>query len=151
MPQLRALHIPHITDSIPRDPKELALQILDIVTIRPEVGISYIGMINKCYEILEVKRSEKYDYDDADDSHSEGFVPGSDDWAPSDTEDDDSDDGGAGSAIESNSELSSDDHSSSEGYDSDLESNKSRVSFRLREILFYDDKISIFKARHGVL
>ncbi|KAE8320497.1 hypothetical protein BDV39DRAFT_41154 [Aspergillus sergii] len=151
MPQLRALHIPHITDSIPRDPKELALQILDIVTIRPEVGISYIGMINKCYEILEVKRNEKDDFDDTDDSHSEGFVPGSDDWAPSDTDDDESDDGGAGSAIESNSELSSDDHSSSEGYDSDLESNKSRVVFRLREILFYDDKISIFKARHGVL
>ncbi|OGM39522.1 hypothetical protein ABOM_011937 [Aspergillus bombycis] len=151
MPQLRALHIPHITNPIHRDPKELALQILDIVTIRPEVGISYIGMINKCYEILEGKHGEKDDFDDADDSHSEGFVPGSDDWAPSDTEDDDSDDGGAGSAMESNSELSSDDHSSSDGYDSDLESSKSRVAFRLREILFYDDKISIFKARHGVL
>ena len=151
MPQLRALHIPHITNPIHRDPKELALQILDIITIRTEVGISYIGMINKCYEILEGKRGAKDDFDDADDSHSEGFVPGSDDWAPSDTDDDDSDDGGAGSAIESNSELSSDDHSSSDGYDSDLESSKSRVAFRLREILFYDDKISIFKARHGVL
>ncbi|KAE8137574.1 hypothetical protein BDV38DRAFT_282822 [Aspergillus pseudotamarii] len=151
MPQLRALHIPHITNPIHRDPKELALQILDIITIRTEVGISYIGMINKCYEILEGKRGEKDDFDDADDSPSEGFVPGSDDWAPSDTDDDDSDDGGAGSAIESNSELSSDDHSSSDGYDSDLESSKSRVAFRLREILFYDDKISIFKARHGVL
>ncbi|KAE8373309.1 hypothetical protein BDV26DRAFT_272330 [Aspergillus bertholletiae] len=152
MPQLRALHIPHISHPIHRDPKELALQVLDIVTIRPEVGISYIGMINKCYEILEAKRGDKDDIDDVDDSHSEGFVPGSDDWAPSDTDDDDSDGGAAAaSAIESNSELSSDDQSSSEGDDSDLENSKSRVAFRLREILFYDDKISIFKARHGVL
>ncbi|KAE8348524.1 hypothetical protein BDV28DRAFT_88207 [Aspergillus coremiiformis] len=150
MPQLRALHIPHIAHPTHRDPKELALQILDIVTIRPEVGMSYVGMQNKCYEILEGKRSEKDDFEDADDSHSEGFVPGSEDWPPSDTNDDDSDDDGAGSVMESTSELSSD-RSSLDGDDSESESNKSRVAFRLREILFYDDKISIFKARHGVL
>jgi hypothetical protein len=151
IPHLRALHIPHVAHPIHRDPRELALQILDIVTIRPEVGISYIGIQTKCYEILEGKRGEKDDFDDADDSHSEGFVPGSEDWPPSDTNDDDSGDDVAGSTLESNSELSSDDRSSSDGDDSEFESNRLRVAFRLREILFYDDKISIFKARHGVL
>jgi hypothetical protein len=34
---------------------------------------------------------------------------------------------------------------------SDYDYGGSRVSFRLREILFCDDQIAIFKARHGVL
>ncbi|KAF7593520.1 hypothetical protein BBP40_011431 [Aspergillus hancockii] len=151
IPHLRALHIAHVAHPIHRDPKELALQILDIVTIRPEVGISYVGMQSKCYEILEGKRGEKDDFEDANDSYSEGFVPGSEDWPASDTNDDDSDNDVGGSAHESNSELSSDDHSSSDADDSDSESSRSRVAFRLREILFYDDKISIFKARHAFL
>ncbi|KAE8153426.1 hypothetical protein BDV25DRAFT_27857 [Aspergillus avenaceus] len=150
VPQLRALHIPHIAHPIHRDPKELAMQILDIVTIRPEVGICYIGMQSKCYEILEGKRCDKEDFDDTDDSHSEGFVPGSDDWAASDGNDDSEEDG-VGSTIDSNTELSSDDDSSSDGDESDYENARSRPAFRLREILFYDDKITIFKARHGVL
>ncbi|KAK1143335.1 hypothetical protein N8T08_006862 [Aspergillus melleus] len=150
IPHLRALHIPHIAHPIHRDSKELALQILDIVTIRPDVGISYVGMQNKCYEILEGKRGDKVDFDDADDSHSEGLGDG-EPWSASDTDDDEGDDdAGAASTADSTSVLSSD-HASSDGDESDLEGSRSRVTFRLREILFYDDKIAIFKARHGVL
>ncbi|PLB55664.1 hypothetical protein P170DRAFT_461484 [Aspergillus steynii IBT 23096] len=150
VPHLRALHIPHIAHPVHRDSKELALQILDIVTIRPDVGISYVGMQNKCYEILEGKRGDKVEFDDADDSHSEGLGDG-EPWSASDTEDDEGDDeAGATSTADSTSLLSSD-HASSDGDESDLESSRSRVTFRLREILFYDDKIAIFKARHGVL
>lgn len=107
-------------------------------------------MQNKCYEILEGKRGDKVEFEDADDSHSEGLAEG-EPWSGSDTEDDEGDDdAGATSTADSTSVLSSD-HASSDGDESDLESSRSRVTFRLREILFYDDKIAIFKARHGVL
>ncbi|PYH92518.1 F-box domain protein [Aspergillus ellipticus CBS 707.79] len=151
MPHLRALHIPHIARPVHRDPKELAMLILDIVTIRPEVGITYVGIQNKCYEILEAKDGDPGEFYDTDDSHSEGFVPGGEEWGGSDTNEDESEDDGGASAVDSHSELSSDDRASSDGEDSDAECNKARVSFRLREILFYDDKIAVFKARHGVL
>ncbi|RAL16237.1 uncharacterized protein BO97DRAFT_410647 [Aspergillus homomorphus CBS 101889] len=153
MPQLRALHIPHIARHVHRDPKELAMLILDIVTIRPEIGLTYVGLQSKCYEILESKDGDAGgEYYDTDDSHSEGFVPGGEDWAGSETNDDDeADDDGAASAIHSLSDVSSDDRGSSDGEDSELDYNRPRVSFRLREILFYDDKVAIFKARHGVL
>ncbi|KKK26530.1 hypothetical protein ARAM_006126 [Aspergillus rambellii] len=149
IPQLRALHIPHIVRPIHLDLKELALQVLDIVTLRPEIGLGYVGMQSKCYEILEGKSSDPYDFPETDDIHSEGFVPGAENWAGSDTNDEDTDDDG--STMGSHSELSSDDRRSLDDGDSDYESGRPHVSFRLREILFYDDKIAIFKARHGVL
>ena len=151
MAQLRSLHVPHIARQVHRDPRELALMILDIVTIRPEVGITYVGVQHKCYEILEAKDGDATEFYDTDDSHSEGFAPGGEEWAGSDTNEDESEDDGAVSAMDSHSDLSSDDRGSSDGEDSDMDCHKSRVSFRLREILFYDDKIAIFKARHGVL
>ncbi|EAW11260.1 F-box domain protein [Aspergillus clavatus NRRL 1] len=150
IPHLRALHISHIANPVHRNAKELALQILDIVTIRPDVGIGYIGIQNKCYEILESKRGEKYDDpDDTDDSHSDGWVPGAGPWTASamnDSEDED----GLDSVLDSSSELSSSEESSLDD-ESSTSFNKSRRAFKLREILFYDDKIAIFKARHGVL
>lgn len=153
MPQLRALHIPHIARHVHRDPKELAMLILDVVTIRPEIGLTYVGVQDKCYEILEGKDGEAGgEYYDTDDSHSEGFVPGGEDWPGSETNDEEeSDEDGGASAIHTLSDSSSDDRGSSDGEDSEVDFNRSRVSFRLREILFYDDKIAIYKARHGVL
>ncbi|PYH46528.1 uncharacterized protein BP01DRAFT_415004 [Aspergillus saccharolyticus JOP 1030-1] len=152
MPQLRALHIPHIARHIQRDPKELAMLILDVVTIRPEIGLTYLGIQSKCYEILEGKEGDPgSEYYDTDDSHSEGFVPGGEDWPGSETNDEDeSDDDGGASAIHPLSDAaSSEGRGSSDGEDEG--EGRSRVTFRLREILFYDDKIAIFKARHGVL
>lgn len=126
------------------------MQVLDIVTLRPEINISYVGMQNKCYEILEGKGNE-YD-SEADDAHSEGFVPGAENWAGSDTNDEDSDDDDEGMTVDSQSDLSEDDrHSLGDDDASDYDNGRLRLSFRLREILFYDDKIAIFKARHGVL
>lgn len=150
IPQLRALHIPHIIRPVHIDLKELAMQVLDIVTLRPEINISYVGMQTKCYEILEGKGNE-YDTE-TDDVHSEGFVPGAETWAGSDTNDEDSDDDDEGMTVDSQSDLSEDDrHSLGDDDASDYDNGRPRVSFRLREILFYDDKIAIFKARHGVL
>ena len=53
------------------------------------------------------------------------------------------------SAANDSDRLSSD---LSDGYDTEQDDEGvSRMRFRLQEILFYDDKISIFKARHGVI
>jgi nucleosome binding factor SPN SPT16 subunit len=151
--QLRALHIPHIISpsQTQLELKELALQVLDIVTLRPEINLSYIGIRDKCYEILEGKGGE-YDSASTDDTHNEGFVPGAENWTGSDTNDDDSNEDDEESRIEYQSDMSEDNLRSLDDDDgSDYDYGRSRVSFRLREILFYDDKIAIFKARHGVL
>jgi hypothetical protein len=127
------------------------MQVLDIVTLRPEISISYLGMQSKCYEILEGKGNE-YDLAETDDIHSEGFVPGAENWAGSDTNEEGSDEDDEGATMDSHSDLSSEDHRSLDDDDaSDYDYGRPRVSFGLREILFYDDKIAIFKARHGVL
>ncbi|KAL4895122.1 hypothetical protein BDV59DRAFT_174481 [Aspergillus ambiguus] len=141
VPQLRALHISNIADAKHRDAKELALQILDIVTIRPDIGLTYVGMQDKCYEIMDANRHEKDDF-------NEIFDP----WPVSDDDTNDGEnDEAAASVVDSHSESSSDDVGFSDEDDSDTDSRRPRVTFRLREILFYDDKIAIFKARHGVL
>ena len=86
-----------------RDPKELCLQVLDIVTVRPEIGIIYILIQNKCYEILEGRRRDRHDiFDDSDDSESQespphtggqGLQDGNDDDNDDDDDTDDDDDG----------------------------------------------------------
>lgn len=127
------------------------MQVLDIVTLRPEISISYLGIQSKCYEVLEGKNDE-YDSGETDDAHSETFVAGPGNWNGSDTNDEESDEEEEGIVADSHSDISSDDHKSQDDDDSsDYEGGCSRASFRLREILFYDDKIAIFKARHGVL
>lgn len=56
MPHLRSLYIPHIADhphGVNIDMHELALQIVDIVTLRPDIELCYMGLGGKCFEILE--------------------------------------------------------------------------------------------------
>lgn len=124
------------------------------MTLRPEINLSYVGIQNKCYEILEGKGNE-YNFAETDGTHTEGFVPGAQNWPGSDTSDDDSDDDDdddEGSSSDSHSDISSEDRRLLDDDDrSDYESGRPRISFRLREILFYDDKIAIFKGRHGIL
>lgn len=151
IPHLRALYIPHVGHPAHRDPKELALQILDIVSIRPEVGLNYIGIQSKCYEVLERKADDKdEEADEADASHSES-QPSGEEAIISDDNDDESEEDDEGSTMETQSMLSADESISSDGEDSESDIAKPQTTFRLREILFYDDKITIFKARHGVL
>ncbi|KAL4887195.1 hypothetical protein BJY04DRAFT_213149 [Aspergillus karnatakaensis] len=149
IPQLRALHIPHFARPSHLDLKELAMQVLDIVTLRPEISLSYVGIQNKCFELLEGKGNE-FEFAETDEAHSEGFVPGAENWPGSDTNEEDSDDDEE-DAPDSHSDLSSEDRRSLDDDDASDFDSRPRVSFRLREILFYDDKIAIFKGRHGVL
>ncbi|TQB76455.1 hypothetical protein MPDQ_007863 [Monascus purpureus] len=181
IPQVRALHIHHIAQLFHRDPKELALQVIDIVSIRPEISVCYIGIQSKCYEILEGRGSDELStFDDSDDGQSDppntgwglgdpngdGFyedVENDDDDEEEEEEDDDDDDDDEDDENENDdeddegapsnwaSEVSSTGQFSDEEDGESEYNDRSGIRFRLREILFYDDKISIFKARHAAL
>jgi hypothetical protein len=136
------------------DSRELALQILDIAALRPDLQICYLGIQAKCFEILETKPNDN-DIPDVINGPQDGMGGESD--VDSEEDDDDNDN----TASTSNPAVDGD-GTDSESYfdhhaDSDEENgyvpseDKNAVQLKLREILFYDDKVSIFKARHGRL
>lgn len=156
IPHLRSLYVPHIADhpyGSSLNYKEFAMGAVDTVALRPEIQLCYLGIRNKCFEILETKHkprsggsqasvdTEGDSDDDGQDTDHHDDDDDSDDGPPSPLPaaqvDDDSDAG-------ERSPLSEDEEDS-------VEPGKRKIRFKLREILFYDDKISIFKARHARL
>ncbi|KAF2007751.1 hypothetical protein P154DRAFT_516568 [Amniculicola lignicola CBS 123094] len=160
MPQIRSLYIPYIADHAHGnniDPRELAMQILDIVHLRPDIEICYMGLMHKCYEILE-NRPSNYDlrHDNVDGNTYTQHDPLMSDDESEVTEDEDEDDldggiGPAGNDDDSDSNASEDDHEDSDGDESFMQDDKRVPKLRLREILFYEEKIETLRARHGVL
>lgn len=184
IPQLRSLNIPHVMDHVINaiDPRELALQIADIITLRPEVQLCYIGISTKCFEILESTPGDRGvdtvgggagTATGSSGGHIGGLgslnlgnTPlvefGSEGDHQDDTSDEedveeteDEDDGANNpAAVE---ETQSDGDNSGDSWDSDDDSfvdpdhRPAKKKLRVREILFYDDKVAIFKARHGRL
>ncbi|KAJ5670056.1 uncharacterized protein N7477_005419 [Penicillium maclennaniae] len=132
MAQLRALYLLNISHSLHRDLKELALQVLDIVSIRPDLKITYIGLETKCYQILEATSAGDFETPQANNTSA-----GSDDFVfdPAAITDEDNEDESA----QQDPDLMSS-NSSEDDYDADLDESISHVRFTLQEILFYDDK-----------
>ena len=163
------------------DAKELASQVVDLViALRPEIELCYMGILTKCFEILENRnrddsRSSSHDsrtnpahagpggVDDSDDEETDGTDDDPDD---NDNGDADSDThplaqaaGGAPPPTHHPEETDSEEAEMDSAGDTDDDEEasekgtggKGAPKFRLREILFYDDKIAIFKARHGRL
>jgi hypothetical protein len=165
IPHLRSLNIPFIADHVTPafDPKELALQVVDVIVLRPEVELCYMGVSHKCFEILENRpHDDGHNSADAHSSATNGGAGGGvtdedeDDEEDGSDDDEDEDNGtaiGAPAGLdpdETESEISDHDDSDTESYDGS-DDGRNKVRLRLREILFYDDKVSIFKARHGKL
>ncbi|RDW74036.1 hypothetical protein BP5796_07478 [Coleophoma crateriformis] len=167
IPHLRSLNIPFIADHVTPafDPRELALQVVDVIVLRPEIELCYMGVSHKCFEILENRPHD--DVHGMGDTHSSGVNGATGAVTDDDDEDEDEDDGSDeeeedddddGTAIaqpaidpdETESEMSDHDDSDTDSYDGS-EDGRSKLRLRLREILFYDDKVAIFKARHGKL
>jgi hypothetical protein len=138
-----------------------------MIFLRPEVELCYLGISNKCFEILENRLQDDVntsldpsgsgdtedhttDDDDDDDDDDEEDGDGSEDEADEDEDDADEEDSTATEAVEANGV----EYEPSDAGDSEIESldgsddDRSKFSLRLREILFYDDKVAIFKARH---
>jgi hypothetical protein len=125
----------------------------------------YVGIGNKCFEILECPPanggSDQSGLNGYPHHHNTGAisvveVDGDEDNENSeadDTEDDDEEGTTASSPTDAEddfTEMSDDLESETDDFE-EPESSQSAVSLRLREILFYDDKVAIFKARHGRL
>jgi len=164
IPHIRSLYIPFIADHAHGnniDPRELAYQILDIVHLRPEIELCYMGLSNKCFEILENRPSNydlRHDAINASDGTGAGYVahdPVMSDDESEATEDEDEDDldGGMGTGVdgeETDSDASEDDHDDSDD-DSFLQDVQKSPKLRVREILFYEERVEAFRRRHGVL
>jgi hypothetical protein len=171
MPHLRSLHLPKIADHVSNsDPKELALQIVDIITLRPEIQLCYVGIMKKCFEILETKLpdsmtgafssaqgnshsgAEEEEEEDDEDSDDDGSVDTSDDEGEEQDMDGEEDD------VLSSADMAEDDDmsvvdtaSEADSFQEADETGGGMARLRVREILFYDDRVAIFKARHGRL
>ena len=124
-----------------------------------------MGIAHKCFEILENRpHDEGHGSVDTHSSAANGEVHGTftddddddEDEEGSDEEEDEDEEDDNGTAIgpidpdETESEISDHDESDADSLDGS-EDGPSKVRLRLREILFYDDKVQIFKARHGRL
>jgi hypothetical protein len=159
---LRSLHIPHLAEHVSGTvhAREVASQVLDIVALRSEIELCYLGVENQCFEISEYlslprragrhRRGEdvaaptttssvSHHLDDEDDDNSDdlGDDHSSDFGALTETDDDDDD-----------NDRTDEEASEGEGLEG---SEPPKSTWRLIEVLFYDEKISIFKARHGKL
>jgi len=162
IPHIRSLYIPYIADHAHGsniDPRELAYQILDIVHLRPEIELCYMGLSSKCFEILE-NRPSNYDLRH-DGMHADGSGTGyvahdpmiSDDESDATEEDDDDDmDDSAPAPVgdETESEPSEDGDVESDN-ESLLHDSQKGPKLRVREILFYEERVEAFRRRHGVL
>lgn len=167
---VRSLYIPHIAHhphGANLKEEELAMQIVDIVTLRPEIELCYMGLARKCYEIIENKYlgrdNRVYSSSTVDGSatgiddntSSSVFVHDWEDDEEDESEDDaDSEDlGDVGEQTDNILEEADeeDDEESDDEEDQVGVGGKRPPRLKLREILFYDDKVSIFKARHGHL
>ncbi|KAG8625205.1 hypothetical protein KVT40_006956 [Elsinoe batatas] len=163
LPRLRSLYIPRYT--IPYDhpdpsPKDLANQLLDAVLYNDAMDLCYMGIYDKCFEIMEGDPDRHRDGAVGSSSRpgtagtGHGHVEESSDEEEDEDEEDDEDDedeeehlpnvggegrgGGAGDFEYVGSE-------------SEEESEVGKAKLHIREILFYDDKVPIFRVRHGKL
>ncbi|KAK3366942.1 hypothetical protein B0T24DRAFT_372810 [Lasiosphaeria ovina] len=197
--QLRSINIPHLADYVTAnfEPKELANQIADIITLKPEIRLCYAGIANKCFEILETcdtgpssgatgagypdgpiaaanvnahvngagangdnaghvvdedEDETTSEEDDGGDNAAESTDEDEDDNTPttatSDPEVTQSDNEEAPADEDEDGEDSDDQDDDDDGF---VEPDLGKVTLRIREILFYDDKVAIFRARHGRL
>jgi hypothetical protein len=188
MHQLRALNIPRIADypAPGYEPGEMAQQIADIITLRPEIRLCYVGLGPKCFEILDIRPPANFPptfdpwhhasnadgADEHDPQHHDASagVPGVDEEDATDDDDESlEEDEGANHPDDWEEEdqdentptttTSDDDEQSEDLGDADgLSENTDWFDeplggfrLKLREILFYDDKVAIFKVRHGRL
>ncbi|KAH6898776.1 F-box domain-containing protein [Thelonectria olida] len=151
MRHLTALHIPSLgRDSGTQADLHLAQQIVDVITLRPEIRLCYLAIRGLCFEVVESSRGSPgsdggiWSSDDASSpSEMSDIHPASDDALSNDGHMllEDSDD-----ASQSSRRVAPND--SSALWPGNTGSNK---TYRLRRIAFYEENVTIFKARHGTL
>ncbi|KAI1433024.1 hypothetical protein GGR50DRAFT_670924 [Xylaria sp. CBS 124048] len=151
LPQLEslcALYIPNMLGnyegrSLP-PPKEFALNIVDAISLRREIRLVYIGLWHKCFEITEVAYNDSSNNTSQDVGHAMSV-----DEAP-DNATDDMEDNNVLTDVDDESMDEMPDDVASEP-DSFVEDEENKPRLGLREILYCDDRVGLFQARHGKL
>lgn len=178
---LRSLYLPHVKGAVQMPLlvcKEMALQVVDVVSLRNEVEICYVGIMNKCFELLEGKYLEddilgdaigiedmEEDEEGSDDDVDDVVGPQGDaedeEEVGIDEDEEDEEEANGGTATQAlgvtgvgGKDEESGDETAGNGVPPSVprgvkDNDKLRV--HLREILFYDDKVAVFKARSGKL
>ncbi|KAI0468603.1 hypothetical protein F4859DRAFT_194159 [Xylaria cf. heliscus] len=155
MANLRSLYIPRMINrhsSSLSSAKGLALQIVDICSLRREIRLAYVGLGDKCFEITEVEHNSRgNNQDDNDHAVPVDDVDHINDNSEGDdmTDDDEEIEPFMDAEGEFTDEVSDDDQSEADSFTE--ATNNSLPRLRLREILYYDDKVELFRARHGKL
>lgn len=159
IPHLRSLYIPCIIDhpyGNSLKEKDFAMSAIDVVALRPEVELCYLGIKQTCFEILETKDGKRAKDGAGPASASAGGGESDDDDDAEVHHDHDDDD-----SSEDEDPAPPTPTSQTQGMDSDMDPitdddepdpvGGNKIKLKLREILFYEDRISIFKARHARL
>ncbi|KAF4548851.1 Hypothetical protein D9617_25g061810 [Elsinoe fawcettii] len=153
LPHLRSLYIPRY--SVPYDtpdptPKDLAMQLLDAVLYNDDLELCYIGIYDKCFEIMEGDKDSNRDGVTTSSSRSHVEESSDEDEEDEDEDDDDDEDEEEHLHVDGRADGGGGDF---EYVGSDEEEEMESVAGKLhiREILFYDDKVPIFRVRHGKL
>lgn len=134
---------------------DLVSQIIDLVSLRPEIQLCYLALEDSCFQLIENRtdaqstRASLYDLDtmDIDDASEVNEVENEE----NDNDDITDDDVSAVQPSEDSIEADSDDSGGEAEYpDEDVsEEEKEEPPVTVRQILFYDSMVSIFNARHG--
>lgn len=140
-----------MTSVTDREAKELAHQVLDVVAVRPEIKLCYLAVANKCFEIIESRTtwSDLHLDEPVTPAHSPSDADTSDEGS-ADEDNDENWEGTDDGNVENQSQISEASEDLGCAEDSD-EDEQTCIRLELREILFYDDRIAVFKARHGRL
>ena len=117
-----------------------------------------MGLSTKCFEILENRPSNydlRHDGMHADTAYATHDAMMSDDEseATEDEEEEELDDGGLVGGEDTESETSEGEHEYEPESDEEslLQDEKKGPKLRVREILFYEERVEAFRRRHGVL
>ncbi|KAI2636199.1 hypothetical protein GGS21DRAFT_489913 [Xylaria nigripes] len=152
---LRAIHILEILNyndaCLPRILKELAIQAMDVMNLAREIQLQYLGICRKCFEFTEVTldNGTGFGFQDQVDRETYANDEPTEEMPEEEVELDEED-----VAEEEESEgdtastISSDNPSEADSF---VEPAPSKSQLRLRSILFPEDKVALFRARHGEL
>ncbi|KAI3329321.1 hypothetical protein HD806DRAFT_482522 [Xylariaceae sp. AK1471] len=153
---LRSLYIPNMMSArLHRrapTPQELALQIVDIISLRREIRLAYVGLWTKCFEIMEADPNDSANNTFQEDDDHGVYIDDMDGNSEGDDETED-DDNGNDDFIDAEDELTevSDDGRSEADSFEEAVANRLLPRLRLRQIFSYEDKVELFRARHGKL
>ena len=176
---LRSLYLPSVKGAVQIPQlvcKEMALQVVDVVSLRNEVEICYVGIMKKCFELLEGRDADVDGVGDGIEMEDLGEEEEDEDGGSDEDEDEEEDlinlqeegdeedeegmdeyeldeEGGVGGHAWGGAGVKDEEGGDDlvGGGGSRSERDALNVKVQLREILFYDDKVAVFKARGGSL